>query len=128
MVIHAIKWTDEMAVGVPALDEDHRKLVALMNKVIAACYAGVGKAMVNKAMDELDAYTKEHFSREEALIKAKNDPNLGAHKRQHQELIAELESLRANLHGTEIIPVLYRWLIVHIMETDKGYSHLFKDA
>ncbi len=126
MVIHAIKWSDEMTVGMPALDEDHRRLVVLMNKVIAACYAGVGNAMINTAMNELEAYTKEHFVREETLLEAKNDPNLAAHKQQHQELISQLAEMKSQKHGTEIIPILYRWLVVHIMETDRGYSHLFR--
>ncbi|MBF0354009.1 MAG: hemerythrin family protein [Alphaproteobacteria bacterium] len=126
MVVHAVKWTEDLAVGVDVLDNDHRRLVILMNKVIAAFYAGVGSRMVNAAMDELEAYTREHFTREEEMIEGKGYAELESHKEQHGKLIAELARLRAVKSGTEVIPLLYDWLVTHIMKTDKGYSHLFQ--
>lgn len=126
MTIHTVTWTEDMAVGVKVLDDDHKRLIALMNKVIAAFYAGVGGRMVETAMNELDAYTREHFAREEAMLEAKGDTNLDSHRRQHRELVDELTALRAEKPGAEVIAILYRWLVAHIMGTDMGYRPLFR--
>jgi hemerythrin len=126
MVVHAIKWSEELSVGVEELDNDHRRLVALMNKAIAAFYTGVGGNMVDSALDELENYTLEHFAREEKMIEAKGCKNLDAHRSEHQHLVAELSRLRAEKSGIEVIPLLYDWLVNHIMKTDMGYSHLFR--
>lgn len=127
MTLRMIKWSDELSVAIPAIDEDHRKLLGLLNKVIAACYAGVGAGVVETALKQLDAYTRDHFGREEALLEQGGYPDFSAHHRRHQALIDQLATIRSDHLGGEVMEFLHNWLINHIMKDDQHYATYFKD-
>lgn len=126
MPIQAVRWTPEMSVGVKVLDDDHRRLFALMNKVIAAFYAGVGAGVVGSTLDELENYTREHFAREEAMLVARGYGPIDAHRAQHHHLVDKLVRLREEKSSVELIPALNEWLTSHILHTDLGYRDLFR--
>ena len=44
-------WTDRMSVGVAVLDEDHRKLVAMVNELYDAMQAGQGKEKLGRVLE-----------------------------------------------------------------------------
>lgn len=126
MRIQAVRWTPDMSVGVKVLDDDHRRLFALMNKVIAAFYAGVGAGVVASTLDELENYTREHFAREEAMLVARDYGPIESHRAQHRHLVDELVRLREEKAGIQLIPALNEWLTTHILKVDLGYRPVFQ--
>ena len=58
-------WTDDLYSGSTLIDSDHRKLVDLVNAFFQSMQSDEGNRPVSTAMNDLVAYTEEHFAREE---------------------------------------------------------------
>jgi len=123
-----LKWKPEYSVGVDTLDQDHKKLIDLLNKFQTAYEYHTGDEFERQALNELIDYTKYHFDREEQLMEANDYPDLQAHKRKHQEMIDQVDQFVAdyNQRGHEalesVADFLRGWLINHINGTDKQYG------
>ncbi|MCC6132451.1 MAG: hemerythrin, partial [Acidobacteria bacterium] len=52
-----ITWSDELSVGVSAFDNQHKRLVALINELHDAMSAGKGSKVLGKILSELADYT-----------------------------------------------------------------------
>ena len=122
------EWKDEYSVGIAMIDEDHRKLVKLINKFQTAVFYHTGRRYEEEALNELVDYTKTHFAREEHLMRKHHYPEFEPHKKQHEEMIEEVEKFIAR-HRQEghkslaaVANFLRDWLINHINGTDKKYS------
>ena len=122
-------WTEELSVGVEALDEDHRKLFAMVNGLFDAIEDGTGTVLPGALFDALLDYTRDHFAREEALMAARRYPGLAAHRTEHAELAERVHELRQNFLAGSLEPVrgellvLFKtWLTSHIRVTDCGYK------
>ncbi len=123
-----VAWKDDLSVGIGSIDEDHKKLLTLINNLQTAVYYPTGEAFERQALQELVDYTKYHFEREEQLMLANDYPDFEAHKRQHEEMIAKvggfLEAYEKDRDGTvdELTQFLKTWLVQHIAGTDQQYS------
>jgi hemerythrin len=124
-------WKDEYSVGVQMLDDDHKKLIELVNKFHAAHQYHTGEEFEQQALTELVEYTKYHFGREEELMQQNGYPDFDAHKAQHEKMISEVEVFmkKYNEEGHEalgdVVQYLRDWLINHINGTDKQYTGFF---
>ena len=129
-----ILWKEEYSVGIESLDNDHKKLISLLNQFTTAYDYAMSEVYERQALNDLLDYTKYHFAREEKLLESFDYPDFQAHQKQHQEMIKEVEVLveKYNTEGhkalNEISNFLKNWLINHINGTDKHYSeHLIKN-
>lgn len=123
-----LSWDDSYSVGVEAFDQDHQRLLHLINNFQTAAHYNTGEQFVRQALDELIDYTKTHFAREEALMEEHGFPDVEAHKKQHAEMIAkvgeEVERYQRDPEGSveALLDFLKKWLIHHIQGTDKEYG------
>ena len=123
-----IQWKNEYSVGIQQIDNDHKKLISLLNQFSIAYDYAMSESFEKEALNELVSYTKYHFEREEQLLLENNYPDFEAHKAQHMLMIAQVEQfvLLYNEKGhdalDEISSFLTDWLINHINGTDKKYS------
>ena len=69
-----IEWTDELSVGIQEIDDQHRLLVSILNKLHTAMYEHQGKEVAEKILNELVDYTKIHFAVEESLMRVLGYP------------------------------------------------------
>jgi hemerythrin len=121
-------WTPKLSVGVAVLDDDHKKLVGMVNELYDAMQAGHGKESLGPILDRLVDYTKVHFAREEKLFAQTGYPEAAAHKQQHDALTRQvLDVQRKYAAGAvatvslEVMHFLRDWLINHIQGTDQKY-------
>ena len=77
-----IAWDQGFSVGVGSIDEQHKKLIGLLNDLHDAMRFGKGRDVLGKVLAELIDYTAYHFRTEEGLF-AKYGPDIVkyAHKR-----------------------------------------------
>lgn len=128
-----VVWKDEYSVGVQVLDDDHRKLLSLINKLQTTVHYQTGESFEKEALDEVIAYTKYHFEREEKLMEEANYPDLEAHKETHRSMITKVDGFVKEYEkkGHEVLgdvaTYLKDWLINHINGTDQKYSALLKE-
>jgi len=124
-----MEWTDRMSVGVAQFDNEHKKLVSLINELFDAVQAGRGREALGKILDELINYTKTHFTNEEHLMQKQGYPNLEAHRKEHEALTKQVIDVQRKYHAgatamlsMEVMTFLKNWLIKHIQGTDKQYG------
>ncbi len=125
-----IRWSDALAVGTAALDADHQHLFALTNEVMAAILDGRAADVVKTAVEELEDYTRQHFSREEALLFETGYPEAEAHRASHNHLLAQLGEIR-DIVGKEQQPervgrFLQAWILDHILVADMEYARFLR--
>ncbi len=127
---HFAVWKDKYSVGIGSLDGDHRKLLNLINTFQTAMHYNMGGMFEKEAFNDVVAYTKYHFEREEKMMQEVGYADLEAHKDIHRAMIAKINELSLRYdkgeHGIleETSLFLKDWLIEHINGTDKDYSSL----
>ena len=122
-------WNDKMSVGIVVIDEDHKKLVSLLNELYEGITAGHGKETLGKVLDGLVSYTKMHFAREEHYFVKTGYPGAAAHKKEHDELTRQVLDVQARYKSgqistlsLEVMSFLKNWLTNHIQGTDRKYG------
>ena len=121
-------WEDSYSVKVPLIDEQHKKLFALINQLYDAMSKGKANDVVARVIGELVSYTKTHFGAEEKLLQSKNYPDLKAHQAQHRKFVEKVEQFQKEFAqgkitvSNEVMHFLRDWLVNHILKTDKQYS------
>ncbi|QBG35664.1 bacteriohemerythrin [Litorilituus sediminis] len=127
--IRQIKWSNDYNLGIDYIDEDHKKLVHLLNQFSIAYDYAQCEEFERDALHELVRYTKYHFRREEALMEEYGYPNLEAHKEEHKAMIDAVDGYvkiyqeQGHESLKQVTNLLEFWLINHIKEADKEYSN-----
>lgn len=123
-----INWKDEFSVGVRAFDDQHKKLVAMINEFHDAMSKGSADAVLADLFAKLGSYTRTHFAEEERAFKKTGYPLTDEHVDEHRRLIVKVEELSAKQKSgksfltVETSQFLKSWLMNHIMGTDKKYT------
>ncbi|MFO1127919.1 MAG: bacteriohemerythrin [Rhodospirillales bacterium] len=119
------RWRDNLSLGVPAVDKDHRHLMALLNRLHYSMLGGDDRTAIGGVLDELVDYTRTHFRREEMLMRRSGYPDYAAHCRLHEVLTAQVASQQSRFHcDPQAFDVgrFYRflgdWLTMHILGED----------
>jgi len=122
-------WDDKMSVGVKRLDDDHKRLIAMVNELHDGILEGHRKEALGHVLDELVKYTKIHFMHEEEIFTRTNYPGGAAHKREHDDLVAKAADLQerfktgpTSMLSLEVMNFLKAWLNHHIGGSDKAYT------
>jgi len=123
-----VEWKDDYSVGIDSIDQQHKKLLNLINQLQTAVDYSTGEEFEREALDELVDYTKTHFSYEEGLMRDNDYPDFEPHKAQHEKMFAKVEEVLAEYEQDQDTAManaaeyLKDWLINHINGTDKEYS------
>ena len=122
-------WSDKLSVGVKTIDEEHKKLVGMVNDLYDAVQGGQGKDALGKILDGLISYTANHFAHEEKFFAETGYPDSAAHKKQHDDLTRQVLDVQAKYRSgasatlsIEVLNFLKNWLIGHIQGSDKKYG------
>ncbi|HWT64510.1 MAG TPA: bacteriohemerythrin [Terracidiphilus sp.] len=122
-------WNETLSVGVKALDDDHKKLVDMINELLDGILKNRRQETLHKVLDNLIQYTRLHFAREESYFVRTGYPNAAQHIQQHRALVQQVTGLQARLKAgdssllsLELMNFLKNWLTRHIMDEDKSYS------
>lgn len=125
-----INWTDLYRLGIPRIDDDHRRLVEHLERVLDALAAKAPGGELAACMDAFIAETEGHFAREEDLLDRANYPALALHRVEHDRLLSHVRHLRRTLSdglpepddGSQTAQTLRDWLFRHIREDDAAYK------
>ncbi len=128
-----IHWRNTYSLGIGLIDEQHKKLLEILNELYEAHKIGTGKDLVNSSLEKLVEYTCYHFQAEEDMLRENNYPNLQDHIEEHNEFKKKItgfldDSSKGNLLlSIKTIDYLKDWTINHILGTDKEYSDYLLD-
>ena len=124
-----VNWDESLSVGVEAIDEQHRNLFNLINRL-----EGVGElstAETEVTIDALLDYAQIHFQTEEEFFYRYNYAEKEAHEQEHAAFINTVIGFskeyerKHQLSADEIHTFLIDWLTRHIKGSDMKFKGLF---
>jgi len=124
-----ITWSNDLSVSIKKFDEEHKKLITMINDLHMAMGSGNGKDVLGPVLARLVDYTKTHFAAEEELMQKHGYPGYVSHKALHDGLTRQVIDLQNKfgegkvLITVQVMNFLKDWLSSHIINTDKKYSH-----
>ena len=129
MKVSSMKWENRFSVGVKVIDDQHKKLVALISEIeYLHKQDSIDVKQAAGVLQELKKYTLTHFSEEEEVMQRHGFAGLERHKKLHQEFIDKVELFESKFEkGPKqvldiMLPFLSKWLRYHILVEDKRYS------
>ncbi len=128
-----ISWTPDLAVNVTSIDEQHRELIRQFNDLGEAVWDGKGHVAIAGILRFLADYTVQHFRDEEMLMDELNYPDSAAHKKSHENLLAEVSEFIGKFESgsvqshlvISVVDRLGQWTRQHIRLEDKALGQYF---
>ena len=129
-----LMWTENLSVGVKDFDDDHKRLIRMINELHGAfkdedAQGKIAAEEIKIALHRLQNYFKSHCRREEEFMEKTGFPGLNEHKKEHHVFFETVEEMTQRFrgstdsrHATELMQFMYDWLTDHIYGTDKKYS------
>jgi hemerythrin-like metal-binding protein len=129
-----LMWTDHLRVGIKDFDEDHKRVLRMINELNcaiqdAAVTGQLEPVEMEIALHRLDNYIRYHCAQEELCMTLTGYPDLEQHKKEHAKLAALIGDLQGRCHGStspkdaaEIERFIHEWIIDHIFVTDRRYT------
>jgi len=84
---HMIKWDDKYSFGITIIDEQHKKLVGIINKTIDAKEHNEDTEELMQVLEEMTQYALEHFETEKAYMEEFDYPEYKYHNEEHYGFI-----------------------------------------
>ncbi|MEK7711610.1 MAG: bacteriohemerythrin [Pseudomonadota bacterium] len=120
-----IDWKDEFAIGIPAVDFEHRELIGLINELHAQLtQPGAPQDAVAAFLGEINVRIGAHFALEEKEMRERQYDQLAAHKADHERLLDEIRDLMdryeddQNFDEQELARRLRDWFVAHFGSHD----------
>ncbi len=124
-----VEWTDELSVGIQEIDEQHKILVNLINRLFDETVLNeADPSVIDQILHELIEYTVVHFAIEESLFRMFDYPEIDTHIGHHHDLKTQVFDLQKKIKldpsivNTELLIFLKKWLENHIQQEDKLYA------
>lgn len=124
------KWDqDRLTTHVDAMDNEHKKLIAIMNKLYERNEAKAPKSELGSIVKELATYTVTHFEHEEKFFDTLPYSQAAVHKKIHKDLVERLKGHQAEFEKSGVlVPAFFQflktWLSAHIMGVDTKYGEV----
>lgn len=128
-----IEWSDKFSVGVESMDQQHMRIIAMINELIENPQHLEDQTLVSKQLETMISYALEHFELEEKLLKENDYPDFDSHHAKHLEYGKKLGTLCAasfvkdNVMADELLSFLGEWWIHHILEEDMRYAKFLQE-
>jgi hemerythrin-like metal-binding protein/PAS domain S-box-containing protein/putative nucleotidyltransferase with HDIG domain len=120
-------WNNNFETGIPVVDEQHRKLVGLINRMAIKLVQDSDPVEINVVIGEMADYASYHFRTEEGVWNDRfhDDEWVLNHKGLHAKFIARVSELRNEVESSserglyeQILRFLIYWLAHHILDDD----------
>lgn len=123
-----IDWKDDYSINVAEVDSQHKEMVDIVNQIHEAAMSGEDMDTLNKILNHLLEYTRFHFKTEEKLMLEHDYFNYASHKREHNELIQQLETTVRNISEGSVLQfsaisdfdIADDWMMTHLLGSDKA--------
>ena len=127
-----IEWEDKFSVGISILDEQHKKLIEIINKASMVEISSNSPKDVLAILDQMTEYILKHFETEEHYMKEFDFPGFQSHRNEHIDFTNTIIDYKIRAVGgdykiiNEIIEYLMEWIVNHIQVIDRQYIDCFK--
>jgi hemerythrin-like metal-binding protein len=132
-LLEIIKFDDSYRTGIDIIDEQHKKLINIINKLITAMKLKVTNSTLDIILSELTKYIDYHFSEEEKLFKNSEYNNIDNHMAEHKYYISKVQEFNKKFKENKtlglsivLLGFLSNWIKHHIKEIDIEYISYIK--
>ncbi len=126
-----IKWSDDYSVGLKEIDNQHKKLLNIINKLYNSFINRDDEKIMTEILNDMAEYTEYHFKNEEKYFMRFNYPNMQEHMKYHKIYINKINEFKKDLEQNKkitytVMNFLRNWIVEHIQGKDPDYVLLFK--
>lgn len=120
-----LEWKDAYSIGNAKIDSEHMKLVEMINTAHASVDSSTSNRDVEKLVDSMVEYAKNHFATEEKYMSEYGYPDMQNHVNEHWQFVTKISADVPFADGpilpgtVKILSFLADWLVWHILESDK---------
>ncbi|NLV26520.1 MAG: hemerythrin family protein [Methanomicrobiales archaeon] len=125
---------DLYATGIESIDEQHKHLISLLNRMFEALFQKKGKDKLAYVIDEMKKYAVYHFSTEESLMEKAGFTGLTDHCAFHELFTSKVNDfsekfdLQDEALTAEVTIFLTNWINEHLSMVDQQYVPALKNA
>lgn len=129
-----IEWGPFFKSGNAEIDQDHQNLISMANEIIVSCFNEVHSNKVEILFEALAKEIREHFEREEEILKTNGYKNYEEHKSIHNDLIEKTMFMKDKVKSGEttylnVVKYLIQEVVVgHIIKSDFEFFSLFQGS
>jgi hemerythrin len=126
-----IKWSEEYCLGIDAIDEQHKQLMAIAEKAYDVLKNSLRLDKYDEIVaiiEELKEYTVFHFKAEEEYMMSIKYPKFLSHKVEHTDFVEKVSQIdltavddNQEQYLLELLDFVSEWIVNHILVTDKLY-------
>lgn len=126
-----VKWSEQLSTGFDEVDAQHRRLLEVLNQLIALADAAQepARAEVESAVRELARYAQQHFDDEMRLMQDRRIDlrHVMMHAREHEHFVRHVSMFEESMadpgatnavKAAELGGFLAKWLWRHILVID----------
>lgn len=125
-------------IGIEAIDEQHKEWLEIFAEMLSLSgdYQNLNLEKQEEfklVVVKMYRYARKHLKYEEAFMENINYPNIEAHKIEHKTLDSMISGYFASMMNDELsscsdlLEKVEKWLIIHIMGSDKQFAQYAKD-
>jgi len=125
-IFEIFPWSKNFETGIDTIDEQHKKLVEILNRLAAHLANMSEEFILNDIFDELADYADYHFRSEEEIWTEyfTGDSWLEEHEQTHATFIGDVLALKQSDKSLDevildVVSFLSQWLAYHILDNDK---------
>jgi hemerythrin len=131
--IWRIEWSDGLSVGIPEIDEDHKRFISLVNELHQSIEVPMDVDDIKKRLLPIIDDAMHHFAHEERLFKEWKYPDVDDHANQHAWIIKMLQTFMTTVDAHTLLPewieigsAIKQTLIAHILIDDMKYAKYYR--
>jgi len=125
-----LHWDYTLTTGDELLDNQHRYLIQILNRLGTAINIGDGRENINRILGTLKFYADWHFGKEEQCMESYRCPAADRNKKSHSSFIEKYNQFHSEYNDSggstelalKIHEFIFDWIVKHILAVD---SELF---
>jgi hemerythrin-like metal-binding protein len=129
-----LTWSEDMSVGIPEVDEDHKRFFDLINMLNRSITTGKESSLIMKTLQCIIDDAVSHFAHEEKLFREWHYPEADAHAKKHANVVKALEVLQHKFvpysKDSEWMDAgikVKKILLEHIVKEDMKYADYYRE-
>ena len=122
--IWKITWQDQMSVGIPEVDADHKRFIKLVNDFNQAVVDRMDLAEIKKKLKLILEDARQHFIHEETLFREWRYPDLEDHTAKHAQLLRALQEINERALSYDMYA---EWIEAGMKIKDVLIDHIYKE-
>ncbi|TAN59169.1 MAG: bacteriohemerythrin [Magnetospirillum sp.] len=124
-----VQWSSQFSVGIVAIDEDHRKLFAMIDEMRDMVVRQAHPDDIEFLLERMIDFAAYHFRREEALLQGNGYPGFVGHKTNHDRFATQAAAVLVDWRAgrrdgvtAKFADDIEAWLVEHVMKEDMAYK------